>query len=240
MHKSRMRLMRLLHKVSIMTSRRRRHSADLDTRVKDTHLLYTIRGDPSSENAKACGGKKISTKEKRWYKDVGLGFKTPAEAINGSYIDKKCPFTGDISIRDRILTGKVVSTMSTKMTHHYHPEGLPPLHPQIQHKNLAAHVSPTFPVEIGDVVKITVQRRSFQVLRGVEEQAAPCSSSRLASSSYIPQLHTSMQCAAVSKNKAAPRVYMRGGEDAQGETITLLQGAHPHVVQEAKDLVMFG
>ena len=32
------------------------------------------------------GGKKIATKEKRWYKDVGLGFKTPAEAINGTYI----------------------------------------------------------------------------------------------------------------------------------------------------------
>ena len=32
------------------------------------------------------GGKKVSTKEKRWYKDVGLGFKTPAEAINGTYI----------------------------------------------------------------------------------------------------------------------------------------------------------
>lgn len=32
------------------------------------------------------GGKKLSTKEKRWYKDVGLGFKTPTEAINGTYI----------------------------------------------------------------------------------------------------------------------------------------------------------
>ena len=32
------------------------------------------------------GGKKISTKEKRWYKDVGLGFKTPSEAIQGTYI----------------------------------------------------------------------------------------------------------------------------------------------------------
>lgn len=32
------------------------------------------------------GGKKIATKEKRWYKDVGLGFKTPPEAINGTYI----------------------------------------------------------------------------------------------------------------------------------------------------------
>ena len=32
------------------------------------------------------GGKKIVTKEKRWYKDVGLGYKTPSEAINGTYI----------------------------------------------------------------------------------------------------------------------------------------------------------
>jgi hypothetical protein len=28
----------------------------------------------------------VSTKEKRWYKDVGLGFKTPPEAISGTYI----------------------------------------------------------------------------------------------------------------------------------------------------------
>jgi hypothetical protein len=32
------------------------------------------------------GGKKVATKAKRWYKEVGLGFKTPAEAINGTYI----------------------------------------------------------------------------------------------------------------------------------------------------------
>jgi small subunit ribosomal protein S11e len=32
------------------------------------------------------GGKKVATKTKRWYKEVGLGFKTPAEAINGTYI----------------------------------------------------------------------------------------------------------------------------------------------------------
>ena len=44
---------------------------------------------------------------KRWYKNVGLGFKTPKEAIEGTYIDKKCPFTGSVSIRGRILTGVV-------------------------------------------------------------------------------------------------------------------------------------
>jgi small subunit ribosomal protein S11e len=31
------------------------------------------------------------------------GFKTPKEAIEGNYIDKKCPFTSDVSIRGRIL-----------------------------------------------------------------------------------------------------------------------------------------
>jgi small subunit ribosomal protein S11e len=33
----------------------------------------------------------------------GAGFKTPEEAISGNYIDKKCPFTGNVSIRGRIL-----------------------------------------------------------------------------------------------------------------------------------------
>lgn len=37
----------------------------------------------------------------------------PSEAINGTYIDKKCPFTGDVSIRGRILTGVVHSTKMT-------------------------------------------------------------------------------------------------------------------------------
>ena len=29
-------------------------------------------------------------------------------------VDKKCPFTGDVSIRGRILTGRVVSTKMTR------------------------------------------------------------------------------------------------------------------------------
>jgi hypothetical protein len=32
-----------------------------------------------------------------------VGFKTPQEAISGNYIDKKCPFTSNVSIRGRIL-----------------------------------------------------------------------------------------------------------------------------------------
>jgi hypothetical protein len=45
------------------------------------------------------GGKKVTTKEKRWFKDVGLGFKTPSEAISGTYIgtslSSRCSFIVD-------------------------------------------------------------------------------------------------------------------------------------------------
>merc|ERR1712130_278988 len=51
------------------------------------------------------GGLKPS--ESRFMCNPGLGFKAPAEARVGNYIDKKCPFTGKVSIRGRILTGVV-------------------------------------------------------------------------------------------------------------------------------------
>jgi hypothetical protein len=38
----------------------------------------------------------------RYYKKIGLGFRTPDWAINGKYIDKKCPWTGNVSIRGRV------------------------------------------------------------------------------------------------------------------------------------------
>eukprot|EP00275_Glaucocystis_incrassata_P000294 EC118641.1.p1 GENE.EC118641.1~~EC118641.1.p1 ORF type:complete len:127 (+),score=15.52 EC118641.1:36-416(+) len=45
----------------------------------------------------------------RYYSNIGLGFKTPKEAIEGTYIDEKCPFTGNVSIRGGILQGVVQS-----------------------------------------------------------------------------------------------------------------------------------
>lgn len=38
-------------------------------------------------------------------KSVGFGIKNPAFAKQGDFIDKKCPFTGNVSIRGRLLTG---------------------------------------------------------------------------------------------------------------------------------------
>ncbi|URD94207.1 ribosomal protein [Musa troglodytarum] len=54
---------------------------------------------------KSGKGKRPGKGGNRFWKSIGLGFKTPREAIEGTYIDKKCPFTGNVSIRGRILAG---------------------------------------------------------------------------------------------------------------------------------------
>eukprot|EP00122_Pirum_gemmata_P013467 Pgem_evm1s12541 len=49
----------------------------------------------------------VKAKKSRFVRDVGLGFKPPREAVEGHYIDKKCPFVGNVSIRGRILSGVI-------------------------------------------------------------------------------------------------------------------------------------
>ncbi|CAK9301164.1 unnamed protein product [Gordionus sp. m RMFG-2023] len=94
----------------------------------------------------------------RYYKNIGLGFKTPREAIVGTYIDKKCPFTGDIHIRGRILTAIVLKTKMQRtivVRRNY-------LHYirkynrfEKRHKNISVHLSPCFrDVQSGDIVTI--------------------------------------------------------------------------------------
>ena len=96
-------------------------------------------------------------KGNRWYKDVGLGFKTPKEAIEGTYIDKKCPFTGNVSIRGKILKGVIV-TAKMKRTIIVRRDYLHFISKyrrfEKRHKNTAAHVSPCFRVKEGDVVTL--------------------------------------------------------------------------------------
>ncbi|KAI7869538.1 40S ribosomal protein [Spinellus fusiger] len=102
---------------------------------------------------------KISSKRnQRWYKDVGLGFKIPKEAKSGSYIDKKCPFTGEVNVQGRILIGVVVSTKMKRTIVvrrdylHYVPKYN---RYEKRHKNISAHLSPAFDhVENGDIVTI--------------------------------------------------------------------------------------
>jgi len=52
-------------------------------------------------------GKKSSKRALRYWRNVGLSFQTPKEAKEGNFVDKKCPFTGNVSIRGKILKGMV-------------------------------------------------------------------------------------------------------------------------------------
>lgn len=90
-------------------------------------------------------------------KSIGLGYKTPTEAIEGTYVDKKCPFTGEVSIRGRILKG-VVKTHKMKRTLIIRRDYLRYVKKynrfEKRHKNVAAHVSPAFRVSEGDTVVV--------------------------------------------------------------------------------------
>nr|CAJ17182.1 ribosomal protein S11e [Dascillus cervinus] len=106
------------------------------------------------QNRKA-GSKKKSL---RHHRSVGLGFETPREAMEGTYVDKKCPFTGNVSIRGRILTG-VVQKMKMQRTIVIRRDYLHYIRKynrfQKRHRNMSVHLSPCFrDVENGDVVTI--------------------------------------------------------------------------------------
>ena len=91
----------------------------------------------------------------RYYKDVGLGFKTPKEAIEGTYIDKKCPFTSDVPIRGRIIKGMCISTKMNKTVVirrdflHYVKKYQ---RYEKRHNNVPVHCSPAFRIKEGDIV----------------------------------------------------------------------------------------
>merc|ERR1719487_333612 len=104
--------------------------------------------------AKRVLGKK-SKKSLRYFRGVGLGFQIPKEAKDGKFVDKKCPFTGNVSIRGKILKGMCISTKMKRtiiLRRNY-------LHYikkynrfEKRHKNIAAHCSPAFDVKEGDIV----------------------------------------------------------------------------------------
>merc|ERR1712236_60413 len=115
---------------------------------------------PIFQNKKRVVGKvqKQKAKEQRFTKSVGLGFKTPREAIEGTYIDKKCPFTGNVSIRGRILTG-VIQKMKMNKTITIRRDYLHYIKKynrfEKRHRTLSVHLSPCFrDVRIGDIVTI--------------------------------------------------------------------------------------
>ena len=126
------------------------------------YLLYS-EPQPIRKTVKKKKGKTIKKERKRmkairYFKKVGLGFSTPSDAIQGNYIDKKCPFTGNVSIRGRIIKGMVLST-KMKNTIIVRRDYLHFIRKyqryQKHHHNIPAHCSPAFKrISEGDIATI--------------------------------------------------------------------------------------
>ena len=109
-----------------------------------------------NENSRNPAKKHVNNSGKvRYWKNIGLGFRTPKAAINGKYIDKKCPFTGDVSIRGRILRGIVHSTKmkrSIVIRRNYLHFIQKYQRYQKRHRNFTVHCAPCFEPKVGDNV----------------------------------------------------------------------------------------
>lgn len=49
----------------------------------------------------------INKEPTRFYKSPGYGITVPETAINGTYIDKNCPFTGSIKIQPKFIKAQI-------------------------------------------------------------------------------------------------------------------------------------
>jgi len=114
-------------------------------------------------NTKKALSKKVAKegdkiKVKRFSKKIGLGFKTPVDAKEGEYVDKKCPFTSSVSIRGRIFKGVVLSnkmkrTVILRRDYLHYIKKYNRF--EKRHHNLPAHLSPAFTrTQIGNVVTV--------------------------------------------------------------------------------------
>ncbi|KAF3489388.1 hypothetical protein F2Q69_00056478, partial [Brassica cretica] len=100
-------------------------------------------------------GKRPGKGGNRFWKNIGLGFKTPRDAIDGHYIDKKCPFTGTVSVRGRILAGtchsaKMQRTIIVRRNYLHFVKKYQRY--EKRHSNIPAHVSPCFRVKEGHYI----------------------------------------------------------------------------------------
>ena len=102
--------------------------------------------------------KTTNMKTVRYFKNVGLGFNTPSDAIHATFVDKKCPFTGDVAIRGRIIKGMVISTKMNRtiiMRRDYLHYIRKYQRYEKRHRNIPAHCSPAFKrIKEGDIVTI--------------------------------------------------------------------------------------
>eukprot|EP00392_Amoebophrya_sp_AT5.2_P007249 g7263.t1 len=113
------------------------------------------------QDAVFIGAKRSVTGKKagkvvRYWKNVGLSFNTPKEAKEGRYVDKKCPFTGNVSIRGKVLKGMCISankmrnTIVMRRTYLHYIKKFNRF--EKRHSNCPVHCSPAFDVKEGDVI----------------------------------------------------------------------------------------
>merc|ERR1712139_70413 len=123
--------------------------------LMDIQDKKAFQAQPHMTGVKCRKLSRSSRKGSRYVKDVGLGYKTPKAAIEGKYIDKKCPFPGNVSIRGKILRGIVASTKMNKtiiVRKNYLHYLKKYNRYEKRHTNIAAHMSPCFRTKVGDIV----------------------------------------------------------------------------------------
>ncbi|EPR79236.1 40S ribosomal protein S11 [Spraguea lophii 42_110] len=94
---------------------------------------------------------------KRRVKDVSEIYKAPESARNSTYIDKNCPFTGEIKIKNNFMKGEVLkmkqptTIVVVKRYLHYVKKYK---RYERRYKNVSVHLSPCFKglVNVGDTV----------------------------------------------------------------------------------------
>ncbi|XP_009149783.1 40S ribosomal protein S11-3 isoform X1 [Brassica rapa] len=158
-------------------------------------------------------GKRPGKGGNRFVKNIGLGFKTPREATQGTYIDSKCPFTGTVSIRGRILAGtchsaKMQRTIIVRRNYLHFVKKYQRFDSYIKftfvhmtfftsmfilyfvvryekrHSNIPAHVSPCFRVKEGDHVIIGQCRPLSKTVRFNVLKVIPAGASAFAKKAF--------------------------------------------------------
>ncbi|CBJ48448.1 conserved unknown protein [Ectocarpus siliculosus] len=151
-----------------------------DYREAEQHEKAYQKQDAIFVGAKRVLGKKVAkSKGMRFVKNVGLGFKTPKTAREGTYVDKKCPFTGDVSIRGRILKGLVISAGKMTNTIVIRRDYLHFVSKyrrfEKRHKNMTVHCAPCWQnVKEGDIVTIGQCRPLSKTVRFNVLEHEPC------------------------------------------------------------------
>ncbi|KAL0447308.1 UNVERIFIED_CONTAM: Ubiquitin-like domain-containing protein CIP73 [Sesamum latifolium] len=153
---------------------------ELTTMAEQTEKAFLKQPKVFLCSKKSGKGKAPGKGGNRYWKSIGLGFKTPREAVEGTYIDKKCPFTGDVSIRGRILAGtchsaKMVRTIIVRRNYLHWVKKYQRY--EKRHSNIPAHISPCFRVKEGDHVIIGQCRPLSKTVRFNVLKVIPAGSS---------------------------------------------------------------